>query len=147
VGGKTFRLIPTPGHSEDIISVYVEEDKVLFASDNVMSVPVVLDGDIEVMKASLRRLMDLGAESIVRGHGEVILRGEVRSGLQETIDYLDEIYELAAEAVEEGRDREWLAQLDAEDSGLSRVALDGRAQQLHTANLQYLYDQIKQGEA
>ena len=147
VGGKTFRLIPTPGHSEDIISVYVEEDKVLFASDNVMSVPVVLDGDIEVMKASLRRLMDLGAESIVRGHGEVILRGEVQSGLQETIDYLDEIYGLAEEAVEEGRDREWLAELDAEDSGLSRVALDGRAQQLHTANLQYLYDQIKQGEA
>jgi glyoxylase-like metal-dependent hydrolase (beta-lactamase superfamily II) len=144
VGDKTLRLIWTPGHSPDLISVFLEEDKVLFASDTVMSVPVVLDGDVDTLKASLRRLMDLGAECIVRGHGEVILRGEVESGLQRSIDYLDEITQLAERAVKEGKGRKWLAGLDAEDVGLSRVALDGRAQHFHTANLIYLYDQIKQ---
>lgn len=142
VGGKTFRLLWTPGHSEDVISVFLEEDRVLFASDTVMPVPIILDGDLETLEASLRRLMELPAESIVQGHGEVILRGEVQVVIQRCIDYLDRIQELAAEAVSQGKGRESLLHANVEECGLPRVALDGLAQQFHAANLLFLYDRM-----
>jgi len=144
VGGKTLRLLWTPGHSEDLLSVFLEEDRVLFASDTLMSVPTIVDGDPEVLKESLRRLLELKPENIVQGHGEVILRGEVQSVIESSIAYLDTIQELAEKAVREGKPREWLYQNDVEACGISRVALDGRAQQLHVANLVTLYDRLRQ---
>jgi glyoxylase-like metal-dependent hydrolase (beta-lactamase superfamily II) len=141
LGNKTLRLLRTPGHAEDVLAAFLEEDLVLFASDTVMPVPTIIDGDLEILKDSLRRLMDLGAESIVRGHGEVILRGEVKSTIQQNIDYLDRIWKIAQNAVEEGA-RDSLRGKSIEECGLSRVALDGRAQQFHAANLFTLYDQI-----
>ncbi|HID88210.1 MAG TPA: MBL fold metallo-hydrolase [Anaerolineae bacterium] len=144
VGGKALRLLWTPGHSEDLLSVFLEEDRVLFASDTLMSVPTIVDGDPEVLKESLRRLLELKPENIVQGHGEVILRGEVQSVIERSIAYLDTIQELAEKAVQEGKPREWLYRSDVETCGISRVALDGRAQQLHVANLVTLYDRLKQ---
>jgi len=143
LGGKTIRLLWTPGHSEDLISVFLEEDRVLFASDTMMPVPTIVDGDPDVLKRSLRRLLELGPENIVQGHGEVILRGEVRAAIETSIAYLDTIQELAEQAVREGKPREFLFQSDIEACGLSRVALDGRAQHLHVANLLTLYDRLK----
>ena len=142
VGDKTFRLLWTPGHAEDVLSVFLDEDRVLFAGDTIMPVPVFLDGDPDVLKASLRRLMELPVESVVQGHGEVILRGEVPIVIQRSIDYVEQIQELVARAVKRGRRRESLADIDVEDCGLSRVALDGRAQQFHVANLLFLYDRM-----
>jgi len=143
VGGKTLRLLWTPGHSEDVLSVFVEEDRVLFASDTILPVPTIVDGDPEALKRSLQRLLDLQPESIVQGHGEVVLRGEVRSVIQGNIAYLEKIQRLAEEAVRKGRRRESLLDLDVEECGLPRVALDGRAQQLHVANLLALYDRAR----
>jgi glyoxylase-like metal-dependent hydrolase (beta-lactamase superfamily II) len=143
VGDKTLRLLWTPGHSEDMLSVFVVEDRVLFASDLVMPVPTIVDGDLATMKRSLQRVLGLGAESIVQGHGEVILRGEVEEVIQNCIRYLDVIHDLVAEAVAQGRRRETLLGVDIERCGLSRVALNGQAPRLHTANLLALYDQMK----
>lgn len=144
VGGKNLRLLWTPGHSEDLISIFLENERTLFASDTVMPVPIILDGDPEMIKNSLHRLMELEAESVVQGHGEVILRGEVQSVMQQSIDYLNRIEDLVGEAIEHGRPRQSLADVDVEECGLSRVALDGRAQQLHTANLLYLYNHMQE---
>ncbi len=145
VDGKTLRLLWTPGHSEDTLSVFVEEDRVLFASDTLMPVPTIVDGDPETLKASLRRLLDLRPENIVQGHGEVILRGEVQSVIEANIAYLDRIQAIAERAVREGKPRQSLYQSDVEECGPPRVALDGRAQQLHVANLLTLYDRLKSG--
>jgi glyoxylase-like metal-dependent hydrolase (beta-lactamase superfamily II) len=145
VGGKNLRLLWTPGHSEDLISVFLEDEKALFASDTIMPIPIILDGDPQMLKNSLRRLMELEAESIIQGHGEVILRGEVQSTMQQGIDYLNTIEERVREAMEHDRPRQVLLEDDVEECGLSRVALDGRAQQLHTANLLQLYKQMQEG--
>lgn len=144
VGNKTLKLLWTPGHSDDMLSVLVEEERVLLASDTVMPVPVIVDGDLEVLKDSLLKVRDLRPESIVQGHGEVILRGEVQLVVQSSIDYLDKINELVEQAIQKGKPREWLEKSDIEDCGLSRVVLDGRAQQLHLANLVALYDRAGQ---
>lgn len=142
IGDKTMRLLSTPGHAPDVISVFVEEDRVLFASDTVMSVPTIVDGDLEMLRNSLRRLLELDAGSVVQGHGEVILRGEVDDVIRENIAYLDRIEGLVEEAIAQGKPRESLLELDVEECGPPRVALDGQAQQLHAANLVALYDRM-----
>ncbi len=142
LGGKTLRLFWTPGHSEDVISVLAEDDRVLFASDTVMPVPFIVDGDLDALRASLQKLMDLQPECIVPGHGEVILRGEVQDTLQQGIRYLDTIQDVVSKAIAKGKKRESLLQVDIEKCGLSRVALNGRAPELHRANLLSLYDRM-----
>ncbi|MBN1955108.1 MAG: MBL fold metallo-hydrolase [Anaerolineae bacterium] len=144
IGGKLLRLMWTPGHSEDVISVFLEEERILFASDAVMPVPTIIDGDLETLKNSLRCLMELQPECVVQGHGEVILRGEVQSILQISIDYLDKIHELTAKAIARGKSLEELLAIDIETCGLSRVALNGQAPQLHAANLAVLYEKMIQ---
>ena len=47
VGKKNLVFSQTFGHSEDSISVLVEEDRVLFASDAFMPLPYIVDGDVE----------------------------------------------------------------------------------------------------
>ena len=37
LGGKHLWMFPTPGHSDDGISIYIEEDKLLFAGDPVVN--------------------------------------------------------------------------------------------------------------
>lgn len=145
LGGKTMRIFETPGHSDDGISVYVEEDLVLFAGDAMMPVPTIVDGDPEALKASLQKIRALEPESIVQGHGEVILRGEVKDALRTSIAYLETIQRIAAEAAASERRRAALLKTDVEKCGIPRVALNGEAPRLHAANLRTLFRRISGG--
>ncbi len=140
LGGKTLRIFETPGHSDDGISIYVEEDLVLFAGDAMMPIPTVVDGDPEVLKQSLRKIQAIEPESIVQGHGEVILRGEVKDALRTNIAYLETIQRIVSEAVTNERRRATLLKTDVEKCGIPRVALNGEASRLHAANLWTLYN-------
>lgn len=142
LGGKTLRIFETPGHSDDGISVYAEEDMVLFAGDAMMSIPTIVDGDPEALKQSLRKIQALEPESIVQGHGEVILRGEVKDTLRTYLAYLDTIQRIAAEAVANERRRATLLKTDVEKCGVPRVALTGEAPRLHAANLRSLFNRL-----
>jgi glyoxylase-like metal-dependent hydrolase (beta-lactamase superfamily II) len=140
LGDRTMQLIPLPGHTPDSIGVYVQEDKILFAGDAVMPVPYIVDGDRTVMIDSLRVISQLSLENIVQGHGEIILRGEVEEALETSIFYLETIYEKVKEVVEAGAPPETITEIDIEQCGKSRSPLNGLVQQLHEANLFYLYD-------
>jgi len=140
LGGKTVQLIHTPGHSSDCIVVYVKEDKVLFGGDTVMPVPFIVDGDWRDMIASLRLIQELPLENIVQGHGEVLLRGEIPRALASSISYLQTIYKHVRRHVEAGLPRSDLRKLDIEKCGKSRIPLNGLVQDLHWANLAYLYN-------
>jgi cyclase len=91
LGGKTLRLVATPGHSPDGLSVYVVEDRVLFGGDAVVTgiVPAIGDGDSRVLEASLGRLLELEVATLVPGHGPVV-RGAaaVRDWLSWEVGYL-----------------------------------------------------------
>jgi len=149
LGDRTMQLIHLPGHTPDLIGVYVQEDKVLFAGDAVMPVPYIVGGDRTAMIDSLRVIGQLSLENIVQGHGEVILRGEVEEALETSIFYLETIYEKVKEAVESGALPESLAEIGIEQCGKSRIPLNGLVQHLHEANLLYLYDlmtaQVRKG--
>ncbi len=140
LGNRNIKLISLPGHTTDSIGVYIEEDKILFAGDAVMPVPYIVGGDWATMIDSLRLAGQLSLENIVQGHGEVILRGEIEEVLETSIFYLETIYEKVKEAVEAGASPESVAEIDIEECGKSRIPLNGLVQQLHEANLLYLYD-------
>lgn len=144
LGGKTLRIFETPGHSDDGISVYVEEDLVLFAGDAMMPIPTVVDGDPEILKQSLWKIQAIEPESIVQGHGEVILRGEVKDALRTNIAYLETIQRIATEAVANERRRATLLKTGVEKCGVPHVALNGEAPRLHAANLRALYNRFAQ---
>ncbi len=146
LGDKTVRLIHMPGATPDSIVVYVREDKVLFAGDTIMPVPYIADGDRLALIESLRAISKLGVDSIVQGHGGVLLRGEVKSTLKSSIAYLETIYDKVREKVEAGAPRDELRQIGIESCGRSRVPLDGLVQELHQTNLGVIYDQLISGE-
>ena len=140
LGGKTVTAIRAPGHSPDGAMVYVKELKLLFAGDVVMPVPYIVGGDLEEMIRSLRKVRELSLESIVQGHGEVLLRGEIKDAVESNIAYLETIQRIVREHVDSGQPRQALMRVDIESCGKSRIPLGGLVQSLHRANLFYLYD-------
>jgi glyoxylase-like metal-dependent hydrolase (beta-lactamase superfamily II) len=142
LGGKVVRLIHAPGHTEDMVMVYVEDPHVLFAADNLMPVPSIVDGDPDLLRTSLRKINELQVENLVQGHGEVILRGEVPEVVQASLDYLDVIEAKIANIVKAGKGREAMHRITIEQCGLSRIPLGGLVQQIHQANMIALYDRM-----
>jgi cyclase len=137
VGKKNLTLMPAAGHSEDGISVLVEEDRVLFAGDAFMPLPYVVDGDVDEIMSSIRRIGRMGLENVVQGHGDIILRGEIDAAVKENLQYLASIKKFARSAAR----RRPGASPDGgklEDSGKSRVYLGGLAEALHQRNIQEL---------
>ena len=138
VGKKNLTLLRTPGHSEDGIAVLVDEDRVLFAGDAFMPLPTIMDGDIDEIASSIRRIGRMGLENIVQGHGDIILRGEIEAAVKENLSYLTNIKK-SAKIVARRRGSESGPEIGGlEESGKSRVYLGGLAEALHRRNMQSL---------
>jgi cyclase len=143
VGKKNLVFSQSFGHSEDGISVLVEEDRVLFAGDAFMSLPYIVDGDIDEMLASIKRIGKLGLENIIQGHGDIILRGEIDAAVKENINYLNNIKKAVKAAGKRKDVDEYLDSITIESCGKSRVHLGGLAETLHRRNLRALYRQMR----
>lgn len=74
--GFTLRAIHTPGHAEDHLCFYLEEERTLFTGDVVLGVGTTVipaeGGDLGDYLDSLRRLQALALERLYPGHGPVI---------------------------------------------------------------------------
>ncbi len=138
VGKKNLTILPAPGHSEDGIAVLVEEDRVLFAGDSFMPVPYIVDGDVDEIAASIKRIGRMGLENIVQGHGDIILRGEIDAAVKENLTYIANIKKFAKAAARKKSREEELESAGLEESGKSRVYLGGLAESLHKRNMQAL---------
>lgn len=143
LGGKTVQLHHMPGHCMDVAGVFVTNNRILFASDNSMPVPTFFDGNYQALVQSMHKMLELEPDTIVQGHGEVILRGEVQSIVQGDLDYLVKIKEMVSEVIEKGQPIETLDTIDIESCGKSRIPLNGLVSDLHHANLYRLYDELK----
>jgi len=88
VGKKTLALFHLPGHCFDNLAILVEEDRVLFAGDAAMPLPYIVDGDIDDLTASLKKVAKMGLENVVQGHGDIILRGEIDNFVKDNLAYL-----------------------------------------------------------
>jgi len=137
---QLIQLIWAPGHTTDLVMVYVEQDKVLFASDTMMPVPSIVDGNLAPFRRSLERIKELEIDNLVQGHGEVVLVGEVSQAVRASLEYLDSIEKKVSDAIQSGNGKDALREDSIESTGLSRLPLHGQVQQIHTANLLTLYE-------
>ena len=142
IGGKTLQLHHFPGHSEDISAVFIVKERILFASDNAMPVPTFLDGGYQDLVDSMHKMLALNPDAVVRGHGEVMLRGEVASLIEDDLQYLEKIKTAVMQIIEKGQSPDALEQINIEDCGKSRIPLNGLVVDLHQANLRRLYDEL-----
>ncbi|MDE2859827.1 MAG: MBL fold metallo-hydrolase [Chloroflexota bacterium] len=73
LGDRQLHLFPTPGHSPDIVSIYVSDCRLLVASDTVVTgiVPAIFHSSVE-LEASINRLKQLDIETLISGHGPVL---------------------------------------------------------------------------
>lgn len=145
VGKKNLTIMPTLGHSDDGISVLVEEDRVLFAGDAVMPIPYIVDGNVDDIVSSLKQIGSRVLENIVQGHGDVILRGEIETTIKENLSYISAVRKAARTASRRKDPLAYLEKVSLEDCGKSRVTLGGLAVQLHERNLYALLQQIQNG--
>ncbi|RIK54754.1 MAG: hypothetical protein DCC57_06320 [Chloroflexi bacterium] len=145
LGGKTVHIFNTPGPSPEVCAVHVREDKVLFASDLMMPVPLIASpfSDVEQYKRSLSNLHDYNLESIVQGHGDILLRGEVTSSINASIKYLSDIEATVDLLMARGATKHDLLQHDIEQFGRSRIPLGGIVQQFHSSNLLHLWERAR----
>lgn len=141
VGKRHLQLFPTPGHSDDGISVLVEEDRVLFSGDAFMPIPFIVEGNLEKYIETAQSFVGLGLENIIQGHGEIILRGEIEDKVKENITYLKAIQKAVKAARRRKNPIEILDSIGVEACGKSRILLGGLASELHRRNLRALYYQ------
>lgn len=148
LGGKTVHLIHSPGPSPELCAVHVREDKVLFASDLMMPVPMFASpySDVEAFKRSLANLHDYNLECIVQGHGDILLRGEVTSSIDVSVKYLNDIQQLVQRLMAEGATKHDLLQHDVEQFERSRIPLGGLVQQFHANNLLHLWEEARSAQ-
>jgi glyoxylase-like metal-dependent hydrolase (beta-lactamase superfamily II) len=142
VGKKTLTLLPLPGHCADNVGVLVEEDRVLFAGDAAMPLPYIVDGNIDDLTASLKKMAKMGLENIVQGHGDIVLRGEIDNFIKDNLTYLSNIRKAVRKANRRKYPQEILDETTIESCGKSRVLIGGLAAELHRRNLKALYRQL-----
>jgi cyclase len=141
MGKRTLELVSLPGHSMDGTGVLLVEERVLFAGDIMMPVPYLVDGDYDVMRESLKRIPKMKLESLVQGHGDVVLRGEVGTVVKENLDYLSCLAKGVRKAGRRKYPQEVLGEIDIEECGKSRILLNGLAEDLHERNVDGLFRQ------
>ncbi len=141
VGNKTVHVIHAPGPAPDTSVAYVPEEKVLFASDLIMHIPMICHdhSDIEAYKTSLHKLYDFNLEVIVQGHGDILLRGEVTSSIGRAYNYLLHIEELVHETAAVGGTLEDMLARDLSEFDISTIPMGDMIRAIHRANLAYLW--------
>ncbi len=73
VGGHTFELLHTPGHTPGQVAVYVPQERVVFTGDTVFSQcqTWLMTSRVDQWKTALDRIAELDVDHVVPGHGQV----------------------------------------------------------------------------
>ena len=91
LGGRSVRLIDSPGHAPGAICVFDPDAGVLFGGDTIVTAipPAFSDGDAATLEQTLRHLAMLDAEVLIPGHGNAVRGGvAVREAILWPADYL-----------------------------------------------------------
>jgi glyoxylase-like metal-dependent hydrolase (beta-lactamase superfamily II) len=107
VGSLRLRCVHAPGHTAGHLCIYLEDERALFAGDNVLGVGTAAiapppHGDMAEYIRSLRKMQLLEAEVLYPGHGPPVK--EPRRKIQELIDHRQQREDQIVELVAGGRD-------------------------------------------
>ncbi|KAJ2913587.1 hypothetical protein MD484_g6833, partial [Candolleomyces efflorescens] len=76
----TLRILHTPGHTHDSISMYIPEDRVLYTADTVLGHGTAVFEDLSLYLSSLNKMLDahtaLEYETLLPSHGPVVVNGK-----------------------------------------------------------------------
>ena len=112
LGDRRLHLFPTPGHSQDGVSVYLPDEKLLIAGDAVVTsiVPAIGNGDSRILETSLNKLARMEIDILVPGHGEVIHgREAIQDWLRWLPSYLHSVRAAVRERLEAGQPADTIA--------------------------------------
>jgi len=106
VGGLTLRCVHAPGHTAGHLCLLLEEERLLFAGDNVLGVGTAAiapppHGDMAEYVRSLRKMQALESELLAPGHGPMVK--DPRRKLQELIDHRQQREEQILSLVADGK--------------------------------------------
>jgi hypothetical protein len=104
--------------------------------------PYIFWGDRDMLIQTLNQIGEMNLETIIAGHGEVLLKGEIEDSLRDSIKYLDCIYEKVKAKVAARASKEKLGDITLEACGGSPIVLDGIVRQLHKSNLLRVYQTL-----
>jgi glyoxylase-like metal-dependent hydrolase (beta-lactamase superfamily II) len=138
-GGATLHVIHTPGHSEDSLVAYYEEQKLLLAGDTLeWPLPNLCQRDAYASYVrTLRQLKQLPVTRIVPGHGPVMGK-EIIDANQ---SYIEGLYEAVSAARQNGVGRHEL-DLPAEWFLPEGVELSDFYAEAHRSNVEWAYDEV-----
>ncbi len=107
VGGLHLRSVHAPGHTAGHLCIVLEEERLLFAGDNVLGVGTAAiapppHGDMGEYIRSLRKMQSLDAELLAPGHGPLV--EEPRRKLQELIDHRQQREDQILKLIADGKD-------------------------------------------
>jgi glyoxylase-like metal-dependent hydrolase (beta-lactamase superfamily II) len=126
--GVKLKVLETPGHSPDAISLYFEDEEVLFVSDTVglYYPPDYIKPNyfynLAIHEASLQRIKNVRAKVLCKGHqGIVTGEKEVQNYIQIAFNGIENFKIYLREALNAGRDENDLSNefTDAHQSGIS----------------------------
>ena len=85
VGDRSAKVLHTPGHSDDSISIYVPEEHALFCGDTQVDIKTPGGAYPRVFVSTLERLLGLDVHVIYPGHGDP-MRDNLHAMLERTLD-------------------------------------------------------------
>jgi glyoxylase-like metal-dependent hydrolase (beta-lactamase superfamily II) len=102
--GATLRALHTPGHAEDHLCFYLEEERALFTGDVVLGLGTTViplqGGHMGTYLDTLHRLLELDVQLIYPGHGPLI--SDAKGKLREYIEHRGERERQILEALRAG---------------------------------------------
>lgn len=103
LGDHTIKILSVPGHTPKQLAVYVPEERVLFASDNInLEIPTFVSALPGEWVNSLNRLSELDVDYVIPGHGDI----SDKNAFKIMKDKIQLWVEVVSGAIKEGLDPE-----------------------------------------
>jgi glyoxylase-like metal-dependent hydrolase (beta-lactamase superfamily II) len=145
VGNHTFRMVHMPGHTPYQAAVIVEEDGVVFTSDNIFCQVQtwIQEGDPDLWLKALESLRSLREDTFVPGHGPVC----DKRYLDDQGSFIREWVEYVRNGVARGMNKEECVAnlIEFTDRYPMDVGQDGMAPHVMRLNVANLYDYVTGG--
>ena len=141
VGGPTFELIHTPGHTAGQIAVHVPEERVLFTGDTIFSEcqTWLMTSDVPKWLDALERVRGFDVDHVLPGHGPVTTTKYVATQRSVLLDWESAV----ADAVAKGWSREeTIARVNFADRYPVDIGQEYMMSHIQTKNSASLYDKM-----
>ena len=98
VGGHTFHLIHTPGHTPGQVAVYVPRERVVFTGDTVFSQcqTWLMTSNVTEWLESLNVIGDMDVDQVIPGHGPVTTKSYLSTQRSVLLDWVSAVADALA---------------------------------------------------